>query len=214
MPDWDMHRMLRYSQQTMTLSSASTTKSTESTAVLAFELATKFRTCCNRFRRPCVGPRSSSPTIVVIAMTLLSACGIDAGGRLGGGGGGQTGDASRMVVVPVEEAAFVPVRADLADSPEIAVLWGDPATGSSAMLMRLRRGSIPMHAHSSDYHLIVLEGTMKHWDTGDTEATASALGPGSYWFQPADLPHAEACLTELCLLHVIWEGARDVRLVP
>lgn len=168
----------------------------------------------SRFRRPCAGPRSGNPAKVVIAMALLSAFGIDADGRLGGGGAVQAGDASRMVVVPFEEAAFVPVREDLADSPEIAVLWGAPETGSSIMLMRLRRGSIPMHAHSSGYHLIVLEGTMKHWDTGDTEATAPALGPGSYLFQPADLPHAEACLTGLCLLHIVWEGARDVRLVP
>jgi hypothetical protein len=119
-----------------------------------------------------------------------------------------------MVVVPFEDAEFVPVRADLPDSPEIAVLWGDPETGPSAMLMRLRRGSIPLHAHSSDYHLVVLEGTMKHWDHEDTEATAPALGPGSYWFQPSDLPHAEACSTESCLLHVVWGGAQDARLWP
>lgn len=167
-----------------------------------------------RFRGLCARWRLSSQVIVVIAMAFLSACAIDADGRLGDGGDVQTVDAARMVVVPFEEAAFVPVRADLADSPEVAVLWGDPAAGTSAMLMRLRGGSIPMHAHSSDYHLIVLEGTMKHWDPDGTEAAAPTLGPGSYWFQPADLPHAEACLTELCLLHVVWDGPRDARLVP
>jgi quercetin dioxygenase-like cupin family protein len=128
-----------------------------------------------------------------------------------------TGDPStdsipRMVVVPFAEAEFVPVRPELSDSPEIAILWGDPATGPSAMLMRLRSGSIPMHMHSSDYHLVVLEGTLKHWDPEESEETAPPLGPGSYWFQPGGLPHAEACLPQTCLLHVVWAGPQDARL--
>lgn len=119
-----------------------------------------------------------------------------------------------MMVVPYAEAEFVPVQPDLPNSPEIAVLRGDPATGPSAMLMRLRRGSIPMHVHSSAYDLVVLEGTMKHWDPEATETTAPPLGPGSYWFQPGERPHAEACLTETCLLQLVWAGPQDARLVP
>lgn len=167
-----------------------------------------------RFRRSFTDPRPSSAAIVVLGMTFLSACGVDANGDVGCHDGLQPADGARMVVVPFEDAEFVPVRAGLADSPEIAVVDGDPATGPSAMLMRLPRASIPMHAHSSGYHLVVLEGTMRHWDRGDTEATAQDLGPGSYWFQPRHLPHAEACLTDSCLLHVVWKGPQDARLVP
>jgi hypothetical protein len=167
---------------------------------------------CSRW--PCGGWCLSIRAIVASAMTLLVACSGEIDGHLGGGDGLPSSDDPHMVVVPFEDAPFVPVRADLPDSPEIAVLWGDPSTGPSTMLMRLRRGSIPMHTHSSDYHLIVLDGTMKHWGSDDTEAAAPPLGPGSYWFQPADVAHAEACLTELCLLHVLWAGPHDSSLVP
>lgn len=117
-----------------------------------------------------------------------------------------------MVVVPFGEARFVPVRPELPNSPEIAVLSGDPTTGPSAMLMRLRSGPIPMHTHTNDYHLVVLQGTMKHWGPEETEATAEPLEPGSYWFQPGKQPHAELCLTDTCLLHIVWEGKQDAQL--
>ncbi len=121
---------------------------------------------------------------------------------------------SEMIVVPFAEAEFFPVLPDTPESPEIALLWGDPATGPSAMLMRLRRGQIPFHSHSSDYHLVVLHGTMKHWGPEEEVESAPPLGPFSYWFQPGDLPHAEACLTDHCLLHVVWTGPQDAQLVP
>lgn len=44
-----------------------------------------------------------------------------------------------------------------------------------------RQGAMsrPFSDHSSDYHLAVLEGEMKHWPRGDQEAEAPVLGPGS-----------------------------------
>ena len=117
-----------------------------------------------------------------------------------------------MVVTPFEEAVFVPVNPDLPEGPQLSVLWGDPATGPSAMLLRLKRGPIPLHTHSSDYHLVVLRGTMKHWGEGQLEAGAKPLGPGSYWFQPGDKVHGDSCLTDDCLVHVVWAGKRDGKL--
>jgi mannose-6-phosphate isomerase-like protein (cupin superfamily) len=117
-----------------------------------------------------------------------------------------------MVVKPFGNAVFVPVVESLPHGPEFAVLWGDPDTGPSAILMKLRKGSIPLHLHSSDYHLVVLSGTAKHWGEGQTEAEAEPLGPGSYWFQPGGEVHGDACLTEECLVHIVWLGPRDARL--
>jgi quercetin dioxygenase-like cupin family protein len=117
-----------------------------------------------------------------------------------------------MVAVAFSDAKFVPVVARLPDGPRMAVLWGDPTTGPSAVLLEMKRGSVPLHVHSADYHLVVLEGTMKHWIEGDTEETARPLGPGSYWFQPGGQPHADACLTEKCVMQIVWSGKRDAQL--
>lgn len=119
-----------------------------------------------------------------------------------------------MVVTSFEEAAFTPVNPDLPNGPQLSVLWGDPSTGPSAMLMKLTQGSIPLHTHSADYHLVVLQGRMKHWGEKQTEADAKELGPGSYWFQPGDQIHGDSCLTEECLAHIVWSGKRDAKLAP
>jgi quercetin dioxygenase-like cupin family protein len=117
-----------------------------------------------------------------------------------------------MVVAPIESAKFLPVVARLPDGPQMAVLWGDPNTGPSAVLLEMKRGSVPMHIHTSDYHLVVIEGTMKHWGVGEKESDAKALRPGSYWFQPGGQPHADACLSDRCVMQVVWSARRDGKL--
>jgi quercetin dioxygenase-like cupin family protein len=118
-------------------------------------------------------------------------------------------DDKALVVVPIQDAAFVPVMASLPDGPQMAVLWGDPAAGPSAMLMKLKKGSNPLHTHTADYHMVVLSGIMKHWGRGQSEADAETLKPGSYCFQPGGQAHAGACLTDECLIHIVWSGPRD-----
>lgn len=117
-----------------------------------------------------------------------------------------------MSIVPFEAAKFVPVSARLPDGPQLAVLWGDPAQGPSAMLMKIKKGPGPLHTHTSDYHLVILQGVMKHWGAGETEDQAKPLGPGSYWFQPGKQVHGDSCLTDECLFHVVWSGKRDGQL--
>ncbi|MBB6096195.1 hypothetical protein HNQ60_005117 [Povalibacter uvarum] len=118
----------------------------------------------------------------------------------------------RMVVVPLSEAKFVPVVARLPDGPQMAVLWGDPSSGPSAMLLEMKQGPTPLHVHTADYHLVVIEGQLKHWGEAETGASAKTLGPGSYWFQPGNEIHGDACLTSKCLVQVVWSGPRDGRL--
>jgi len=125
-------------------------------------------------------------------------------------GEGQSNKA--MVVVPVESATFVPVVAHLPDGPRMAVLWGDPNTGPSAVLLEMKKGAVPLHVHTSDYHLVVIEGAMKHWGAGQNEADAKPLQPGSYWFQPGGLAHADSCLSSRCVMQVVWSARRDGRL--
>jgi quercetin dioxygenase-like cupin family protein len=116
-----------------------------------------------------------------------------------------------MVVVPVETTKFAPLDSAHPDGAQFAVLWGDPMKGPSAMLVKFKKGVSPLHSHSSDYHLSLLQGTMKHWAEGQREEDAKPLEPGSYWFQPANLSHADACLTDECLTFVYWLDKRDYK---
>jgi quercetin dioxygenase-like cupin family protein len=124
----------------------------------------------------------------------------------------QRNTKKQMVVTPFQDAKFVPVDPAQPDGAQQAVLWGDPTKGPSAMLLKFKKGSNPFHIHTSDYHLVVVQGTMKHWDEGEQEATAKPLGPGSYWLQPGNQAHAGSCLTDECIMFVKWEGKRDGRL--
>lgn len=118
----------------------------------------------------------------------------------------------QMIVTPFQDAKFVPVDPARPDGPQIAVLSGDPDKGASAMLLKLKKGQGRLHTHTSDYHLVVLQGTTKHWAGGEEEADAKSLGPGSYWFQPGNQVHGDTCLTDECLMFVKWEGKRDGKL--
>jgi quercetin dioxygenase-like cupin family protein len=80
------------------------------------------------------------------------------------------------------------------------------------MLLKLKKYGGSLHFHSSDYHLVLLQGTMRHWAEGEQEAEAKPLGPGSFWFQSGNQAHGDSCLTDECLMFVKWEGKRDTKL--
>jgi len=146
--------------------------------------------------------RLALPTVLPLLVAALTGCAT------------TEDEASKraMVVMPVESAQFVPVIARLPDGPRMAVLWGNPNTGPSAILLEMKRGTGPMHTHTADYHLVVIEGVMKHWGLGESESNAKPLRPGSYWFQPGGMAHADACLTDRCVMQVVWSGRRDGKL--
>ena len=123
-------------------------------------------------------------------------------------------DSRRMVVVGHDEARFVPVDPNRPDGAQIAILWGDPETGPSSMFMKFAKGEGVMHVHSSDYHLVLLEGSMHHTLPGEDPAKRKVLGPRSFWYQPGDQPHADSCLTDECVMFIQWAGKRDARLAP
>ena len=56
----------------------------------------------------------------------------------------------------IQDAKFAPVDPTQPDGPQMAVLWGDPAKGPSAMLLKFKKGSNPLHIHNSDYHLVLV----------------------------------------------------------
>lgn len=116
-----------------------------------------------------------------------------------------------MIVAPLEAAKFVPSNPAAPNGTQIAVLRGDPATGPSTMLMRMKfnQGRNVMHVHSSDYQLVVVSGQMKHWSKAQSEEKAAVMGPGGYWFQPGGRAHTDVCLSDECLMYIVWSGKRD-----
>jgi quercetin dioxygenase-like cupin family protein len=142
------------------------------------------------------------------ARTLVTLAGI----ALVPGTSGRAADAKRMVVVPRDGAKWTPADPARPEGTQIAVLWGDPATGPSSMLMKMKKTDGVLHVHSSDYHLVVLEGSMKHWTTEAERTGGPALGPGSYWFQPGEAAHGDSCLGDTCTMFITWAGTRDGRL--
>jgi quercetin dioxygenase-like cupin family protein len=121
-------------------------------------------------------------------------------------------DKKQVAKTSFQDAKFVPIDPANPDAAQIAVLWGDPATGPSAMLLKMKKGGGALHTHTSDYHLTLIQGTMKHWLKGEQEADAKPLGPGSYWFQPGNQAHGNSCLADECVMFIKWEGKRDAKL--
>jgi hypothetical protein len=117
--------------------------------------------------------------------------------------------AEEMVVVRREDANFVPLDPAHPDEIRIAVLRGDPSKGPSSMLMKTKKFTGTLHYHTSGYDLVVLEGQVKHWGQGQREEDVAPLGPGSYWRQPGLQPHADSCLTDVCVAFIKWEGKQD-----
>lgn len=70
----------------------------------------------------------------------------------------------KMTITAIEDAKFAPVDPARPQGAQMAVLWGDPHTGPSATLLRLNKGVSAVHVHSADYHGVILEGTLQHWE--------------------------------------------------
>ncbi len=65
------------------------------------------------------------------------------------------------------------------------------------------------HTHSHGYWAMVVTGRMQHWQLSEPDRGPELL-PGSYWFQPGGIPHAEDCLgPEICQVFVVFDAAAD-----
>lgn len=107
------------------------------------------------------------------------------------------------------EVNYTPFDAEHPEAGQFGVLSGDPQSASSQVFFVYGPGPGTMHAHSSDYEAVVIEGTAKHWLDGNTPGSAPELPPGSYWIQPAVQRHADTCVTDRCVVLVKWFGPMD-----
>jgi hypothetical protein len=128
---------------------------------------------------------------------------------IGGLGSIAATSSSQMIVKPAETLHYVVEYPNQPSSPGLAVVRGDPAKTAISALIRMKKSVLPMHSHTSDYQAVVIQGTMKHWAKGESEAQAPRLGPGSWWYQPGKQVHTDACLDEECVIYVHNTGKLD-----
>ena len=82
------------------------------------------------------------------------------------------------------------------DNPSIkgaqqAVLWGDPTKGAYGALKKVPAGTvIPMHTHTNATRVVMVAGTISFTFEG---SPAKDMGPQSYSFIPAAVPHTATC---------------------
>ena len=74
---------------------------------------------------------------------------------------------------------------------QAALLWGDPATGPAALLVRFPEGySEPWHSHSATYRAVLVKGEFQS-RTRDATDSKTVYGPGTFMVQPGGVEHSE-----------------------
>lgn len=118
-----------------------------------------------------------------------------------------------QIRVPADQVEFAPFPA-----PGVSnlALYGGVGTGlPTAMTSLLDPASYEVlpHTHTHGYWAMVVKGRMQHWQLSEPDRGPDLL-PGSYWFQPGGVPHAEDCLgPEVCQVFVVFDEGADFALV-
>jgi quercetin dioxygenase-like cupin family protein len=114
-------------------------------------------------------------------------------------------------ITAYEDLDFAPLAEG---SPvEAAMLWGDPATGPAAVLVRFPEDyAEPWHSHSSNYHAVLIKGEFqtRSKDTDNDITSTDVYGPGSYLVQPGGAVHSEVNAGQGQLVALVYfEGPVD-----
>lgn len=115
---------------------------------------------------------------------------------------------ARNVSVPLEQLPFRPQAPGLPQ--RVTDLWGDRnRDGGFGQLIELPPGfRSPVHAHSGDFHGVLIKGTWLH---EDASGRGIPLPPGSYVRQAGGELHVDRCVGETpCLLFLFQFSRADV----
>ena len=110
----------------------------------------------------------------------------------------ESSASDESIHIPHEELEW----ADIAPFVQMSSVKGDMNKGEHGTIGKMKPGmKTPVHTHSSDYHGVVISGTMTHQFTGEDEAPK--LGAGSYWYTPAGKAHFTTCYPEApCIFYI------------
>jgi len=142
-----------------------------------------------------------------IAASVITAAALVAG--LGTSMSVAAADKHGMIVTPFNTLVFSEKQPG---NPQISPVKGQPEREASAIVMKMGRGEFPLHTHTANYQLVVIKGVMRHWGADGSRKTAPDMGPGSYWYQPADKVHGDSCESKECVWFITFDGARDFEL--
>lgn len=121
-----------------------------------------------------------------------------------------------LLVAPAraQDEAIVLLPADLEwrqVSPGISAMpaWGDMDTGPSARFVRFDPGAAhTLHNHTAGFHGLLVAGSFTNVYQGDPNPVP--MTPGSYWFTPPGMPHANTCVSaEPCVIYGQFTGPFD-----
>jgi len=93
---------------------------------------------------------------------------------------------------------------------QLALAWGEDATGA-AWLFKMDPGvALPMHTHTHDYWGLSITGTWVHIEADGTEISTV---PGDYSLVEGGVVHADRCDSDVpCIGLLAFTGPRDVAL--
>jgi len=93
---------------------------------------------------------------------------------------------------------------------QLALVWGDDATGARWLIKMDPGVALPMHTHTHDYWGLSISGTWVHIEADGTEV---ATGPGDYALVRGGEVHADRCDGDVpCIGLLDFAGPRDVAL--
>lgn len=101
------------------------------------------------------------------------------------------------------------------EGAEFAALDGDRFVEPYMAMVRLPAGlASPIHVKTANMFGVVMEGTFVHTASDGSDRAAQNLGPGSYYYIPAGLPHVSACVSDVpCVAFLYQDGAFDFNVV-
>ena len=116
-------------------------------------------------------------------------------------------DPNKEIATPVDAINFENINPAI----RMGAAWGDRSKGKHGTFGKFPAEFItPFHTHSGAYHGVVLKGVMTNPFEG--EQNPPKLGPGSYWYVPANAVHATACASATpCEFYFHAEAAFDFK---
>ena len=98
---------------------------------------------------------------------------------------------------------------------QLTTLWGDRTKGASGVLIKLPPGfDSGLHAHTGDYHGVLVAGTWIHVEE-DGRGADIELTPGSYVMQPGKGMHIDRCKAGAeCVLFIYQSEKADIMPPP
>jgi quercetin dioxygenase-like cupin family protein len=106
------------------------------------------------------------------------------------------------------ELKWGPCPAFIPEGCQIAVLHGDPAKENADVFFKVPANfTIPEHWHTSAERMVLVSGTLDVTYQGQKTMT---LGPGTYAYGPAKVPHKAVCAKgSPCVLFIAFESPID-----